>query len=318
MSIAPPPVVSVIIATYNWSSVLRYAIQSVLWQTLQDFELLVIGDACTDDSAEIVASFADPRVRWHNLPQNSGNQSAPNNAGLQLARGRYVAYLGHDDLWHPSHLATLVAALNQNGADFGVTLTEVVGPPGSGIRGLWGVSATGRYASEGNAPPSSLMHRRSMADELGGWLDYRQLHRPHDRDFMNRAFEQGKSSVSVNVLTVFKFPSAWRPNSYREKRSDEQAEYARRIPSEPDFVTRELVAVASAYALGRGADKVKMQMPERPANAPPGWTVEQWRRIRGLAPNELAPVPPLHRSPTRLLTDPLRAILRHVLQWLGN
>jgi glycosyltransferase involved in cell wall biosynthesis len=44
------PLISVITATYNWSSVLRYAIQSVLWQTLQDFEMLIISDGCTDDS----------------------------------------------------------------------------------------------------------------------------------------------------------------------------------------------------------------------------------------------------------------------------
>ena len=92
---SPAPLVSVITATYNWSSVLRYAIQSVLRQTCQDFEMIVVGDGCTDDSAEVVASFDDPRLRWHNLPHNTGHQSAPNNAGLELARGRYVAYLGH-------------------------------------------------------------------------------------------------------------------------------------------------------------------------------------------------------------------------------
>jgi glycosyltransferase involved in cell wall biosynthesis len=96
------PLISVITATYNWSSVLRYAIQSVLWQTLQGFEMLIIGDGCTDDSAEVVASFQDPRLRWHNLPENSGHQSMPNNTRLAMARGKYVAYLGHDDLWYPT------------------------------------------------------------------------------------------------------------------------------------------------------------------------------------------------------------------------
>src|SRR5258707_8831106 len=73
----PPgqPLVSVIIATYNWSTVLRMAIHSVLWQTGQNFELLVIGDGCTDDSEDVVRSFGDARIHWHNLPVNSGNQS---------------------------------------------------------------------------------------------------------------------------------------------------------------------------------------------------------------------------------------------------
>ena len=103
------PLVSVILSTYNWSSVLRLAIETVLWQTMRrDFELLVVGDGCTDDSAEVVQSFGDARIRWHNLASNSGSQSGPDNAGLAMARGRYVAYLGHDDVWYPTHLATLV------------------------------------------------------------------------------------------------------------------------------------------------------------------------------------------------------------------
>src|SRR5689334_5131336 len=114
---AQSPRVSVIIATFNQSRALRCAIRSVLWQTLQDFELLVVGDACTDDSEQVVTSFDDPRVRWHNLAENSGNQPAPNNKGLELARGDYIAYLGHDDLWYPTHLETLVSRLETAGAD---------------------------------------------------------------------------------------------------------------------------------------------------------------------------------------------------------
>ena len=94
--ISPPPKVSVIIATYNKASALRYAIDSVLWQTFSDYELWVIGDACTDESEQLVTSYGDPRVFWHNLPQNSGYQSAPNNEGLRRARGKYVAYLALD------------------------------------------------------------------------------------------------------------------------------------------------------------------------------------------------------------------------------
>ena len=56
------PTVSVIIATYNYSSVLRYAMATVLWQTFQDFELIVVGDACTDDSEEVVRSIPVERV----------------------------------------------------------------------------------------------------------------------------------------------------------------------------------------------------------------------------------------------------------------
>ena len=78
------PTVSVVIATYQWSSALRCALRSVLRQSFQDFEVLVVGDGCTDDSAAVVQAFGDPRLRWENLPANTGSQSAPNNRGFAL------------------------------------------------------------------------------------------------------------------------------------------------------------------------------------------------------------------------------------------
>jgi glycosyltransferase involved in cell wall biosynthesis len=116
---------------YNWSSVLRYAIRTVLWQTYSRFELLVVGDGCTDDSGDVVAAFGAPRVRWHNLPRNPGHQSVPNNIGLQMARCEYVAYLGHDDVWFPTHLSVLVKALERTQADLAYTRSVMLGPPGS-------------------------------------------------------------------------------------------------------------------------------------------------------------------------------------------
>src|SRR5581483_3163283 len=98
------PAVSIVVATYNWSSALRCALRSIQLQSVRDFEVLVVGDGCTDDSETVVRSFEDPRFRWANLPRNHGGQYAPNNHGLDLARADWVAYLGHDDIWHPRHL----------------------------------------------------------------------------------------------------------------------------------------------------------------------------------------------------------------------
>src|SRR3954451_24164454 len=124
------PLVTVVIATYNWSSVLRHAVHSVLWQTYENFELLVIGDGCTDDSREVVEAFGDPRLRWINLPENFGSQAGPNNRGLELARGEYVAYQGHDDLWLPDHLRFLVERLEATGADLAFSLGAIFLPGG--------------------------------------------------------------------------------------------------------------------------------------------------------------------------------------------
>ena len=89
------PKVSIVIATYNMSSVLPYSVGSALGQSFADFELIVVGDGCTDDSAEVVRAIGDERLRWINLPANSGHQSTPNNKGIEAARGELIAYDEH-------------------------------------------------------------------------------------------------------------------------------------------------------------------------------------------------------------------------------
>ncbi|HEX7502350.1 MAG TPA: glycosyltransferase [Acidobacteriota bacterium] len=83
------PLVSVVTATYNRSHVLSAAIASLRGQTLTDWEQIIVGDACSDDTERVVAEFADPRLRFVNLEENIGEQSGPNNAGIRLAvKGR--------------------------------------------------------------------------------------------------------------------------------------------------------------------------------------------------------------------------------------
>ncbi|RBP39654.1 glycosyl transferase family 2 [Roseimicrobium gellanilyticum] len=279
----PAPRVSVIIATYNWSSVLRYSIESVLDQEFEDFEVLVIGDGCTDDSAAVAASFGDARVRWHNLPENSGNQSAPNNEGLRLARGTYCAYLGHDDIWHPRHLAVLVRAMDETGADFGYTWLQMLGPevaPGrERVRLLTGVAPGGVHDKDMAVPPSSVMHRREAGLSIGGWKDYRTVRLPPDSEFLHRAALQGMRFTCVPELTVFKFNASWRKDSYVEKPCHEQRECLRRIREERDFRVHELQAVITALIRQHPESVPRIQVAE---DVPPGEIVRRNRRLRGL------------------------------------
>jgi hypothetical protein len=271
-----PPRVSVILATYDWSAVLRHAIASALGQSFTDFELLVIGDACTDDSAAVAASFGDPRVRWQNLPVNSGSQVGPNNAGLERARGEYVAYLGHDDVWYPTHLESLVAALDRSGADVAYAVTVLYGPPESGIRAVTGLWEPRRGEPLRHVPPSSFVVRREVAVEVGPWKDHRTLRIPHDYDFLLRLWEHRQSFVATRGLSVFKFTAGWRPDAYRLRRADEQAECLRRIATEPDFRERELLDVIAAYDAGRTVAIGP------PPDAPAGELVESTKAFKGV------------------------------------
>jgi glycosyltransferase involved in cell wall biosynthesis len=239
------PLVSVVLATYNWSSVLRQAIRSVLWQSHPRLELIVVGDGCTDDSEAVVASFGDERMRWHNLDENTGSQAIPNNAGIAMARGELIAYQGHDDVWHPKHLATMLGYMRRAGSDLGYSLAEVLGPPGSRVRFLTGLAPGPELAPGTWLPPTSMVHRPELARRAGGWRTWEEGDGPPDSDFVSRLLAAGARPVRVPAMTAFKFPSSYRRGVYRERPSHEQEAYVRRIGSERLFIERELAALAA-------------------------------------------------------------------------
>jgi glycosyltransferase involved in cell wall biosynthesis len=106
------PKVSVVIATYNYGRFLGEAIQSVLNQTFQDFEIIVADDGSTDNTREIVEKFSDPRIRY--IYQDHIGVSAAENAGLRAARGEYITGIGADDLYLPQNLETKVKLLDSH------------------------------------------------------------------------------------------------------------------------------------------------------------------------------------------------------------
>jgi|tagenome__1003787_1003787.scaffolds.fasta_scaffold20987410_4 hypothetical protein len=273
------PLVSVIIATYNWSSVLRYALLSVQAQTFRNFEVLVIGDGCSDDSEEIVRSLGDSRFRWDNLPVNHGHQSAPNNRGLSLAAGEWIAYLGHDDLWMPNHLELLLRKLDETGADVGFSLAMLVGTPGCDGRMLFPVFEGGKYERGSDIPPSVLMHRRSLVGS-GKWPDHHVTQGTPEGVLLAGFHDRGAEFASVAEVTVFKFPSSWRPHCYTARSCEEQADFFRRMHNEPDFLHRELIELGLSTQLLKPHTRVPAT--RRQENLLPGAVIEGYRRTRGL------------------------------------
>jgi glycosyltransferase involved in cell wall biosynthesis len=98
--------------TYNRAPVLPRAISSVLNQDFANFELLVIDDGSTDDSAGVVAGLAEPRVRYCRFEVNRGIGAA-RREGISRSRGKLVAFLDADDCWKPGKLTKLVAAFTR-------------------------------------------------------------------------------------------------------------------------------------------------------------------------------------------------------------
>jgi glycosyltransferase involved in cell wall biosynthesis len=245
------PAVSVVIPTYNWSAALRCAIRSVRLQTMQDFEILVVGDGCTDDSEAVVAEFNDPRIRWHNLARNYGSQWAANNYGNEHAAGEWIAYLGHDDLWYPTHLAAILRAAQHESAEAVTSTMILYGPEGSGMRGIAGVFATGAYGPQDFVPPSAFAHARTLYGDVVHWRDPDSVVLPMDVAFLDEvAAVSGKFAVT-HELTCFKFNAAWRRDAYKVKSVAEQQRMLERIESGVDFRQAELLDVLQSVVASR-------------------------------------------------------------------
>jgi glycosyltransferase involved in cell wall biosynthesis len=93
------PIISVIIPTYNRARFLERAINSVLKQTYQNFELIIVDDCSTDDTESIIKNFIDERIVYIKLKKNSGSSVLTRNKGIKVAKGEYVAFLDSDDEW---------------------------------------------------------------------------------------------------------------------------------------------------------------------------------------------------------------------------
>jgi len=116
---SPAPLVSVIVPTFNRPDMLAIALKSILAQTFQDFEILVVNDAGEDVRA-VVDGFASPKIRYLCHEANKG-LAASRNTGIRAARGKYIAYLDDDDSFYPDHLETLVTALEGKNLDVAYT-----------------------------------------------------------------------------------------------------------------------------------------------------------------------------------------------------
>ena len=116
------PKVSVIIPTYNRCNVLERAIQSLLNQTFQDFELFIVDDHSSDDTHKVVAAIDDARIKYIRHGSNKG-AAAARNTGIRNTSCEYIAFLDDDDEWLPEKLGLQLALLESSPPEVGGVYT---------------------------------------------------------------------------------------------------------------------------------------------------------------------------------------------------
>ncbi len=141
--------VSIIMPSYNTEAYIADSIRSVLAQSYQNWELIIVDDCSKDDTDTVVSAFlSDPRIRFFKNEKNSGAAVSRNRA-LREAKGRWIAFLDSDDLWQPQKLEKQIAFMEENGYHFSYTNYSEIDESGSAngriVTGPKRITRTGFY-----------------------------------------------------------------------------------------------------------------------------------------------------------------------------
>ena len=209
------PKYSILLPTHNRADVLPFAIRSVLLQTIKDFELLIVGDGCTDETGEVVQGFDDERIRWFDLPKAPRFGYANRNVALREAAGELVAFMAHDDLWLPDHLEMLAVRLERTGAEIAYSRPLWVIPPGLLAPLAFNLNdpeTLSRFIERkyNSIPAGCFAHRRECFAKYGYWNEF--LPSGGDLDMWSRIIEGGgrKNFAYVPEPTCLHFRANWR------------------------------------------------------------------------------------------------------------
>src|SRR5262249_53802177 len=183
----PSPIVSVVLPTFDRARFVGQAITSVQAQSFADWELIIVDDGSTDDTAAAIAPYlADARIRYVKQPWQG--VSAARNHALKLARGAFIAYIDSDNFWYRDFLA---AAVNELASDPAVDLVYgalVIDSPDPGdTRLLWKPFDRDLLMSANYIDMHVIVHRNSLVERYGGFDD--EISRMNDWDLILRYTE---------------------------------------------------------------------------------------------------------------------------------
>ncbi|MEX1214259.1 glycosyltransferase family 2 protein [Saccharospirillum sp.] len=174
IGVSQQPKVSVVMPTHNRAKELPRSIRSVLSQSFSDFELIIIDDASTDNTEEVVVSFKDSRIIFKKLEANVGGAEA-RNVGIRLAKADIVAFQDSDDEWTCSKLENSLAQLESN-QNLGAVFSKFIQIWDNGCRlmpvGKYSFNRNDVYKSllwQNHVGTPTLVVKKKYLDEVGGF-----------------------------------------------------------------------------------------------------------------------------------------------------
>jgi glycosyltransferase involved in cell wall biosynthesis len=247
-AVAASPLVSVCIPTYRGVAHLGLAIESVLAQSFRDFELIILDDCSPDNTAAVVAGFADPRIRYLRNEHNQGPQENWNRC-LEEARGEYFKLLPQDDLLMPGALAQQIAVLQQD-RDTEIALVfcsrHIIGPDGNVLlhRGLSarrtgrlvGLDLVRRCVRRGTnliGEPGGILFRKQLIDRIGRF----DASNPYvlDLDYWFRALTLGDAYYIAAPLAAFRVSKGSWSVAIGARQTADFRNFLSRVAAQPCF-----------------------------------------------------------------------------------
>ena len=206
------PLVSVIIPVFNGERFLRETVASVLTQTINSLEVVVVDDGSTDGTPAIIEELAKSDTRVASLVQKNAGVSAARNLGYKHATGKYLAFLDADDIWMPDNLEQKIKKLES--ADFGLVHADVQSIDESGkiiqgeiMKGCEGDLLNGllEWKRTQIPGPSSVLVKREVLEKIG--LFDERLSTSADQDFFIRVAAQFKVGRVNRIASQYRVHS---------------------------------------------------------------------------------------------------------------
>lgn len=271
------PLVSAVIPTYNRGHVIERAIASVLAQTYQPIEIIVVDDGSTDDTASRLAALDVPTLRYYRSDTNIG-ASAARNLGISHARGEFVAFLDVDDEWLPEKTARQVACFADAPEEVGVVYCGIreVSPEWPGTDRIpehrGDLFETLRAVNV--LRTSGVMVRRRVFDEVGGFDS--DLAARHDWDLWLRVARRYHMDYVSDVAVRYHYGSAdqlsyrsrtvFLANAVIYKRYNGGRRSRRAFGAHLALQSRELLALGRHRLAARYALRALMLTPSHPVS----------------------------------------------------